>query len=303
MNIIKSKKITWVDIKGPNKKDLAWIKKNFNLHPLILRELMPSLDYPKIENFGNYLFIVIFYPFFDRKTQQTVPFELDIIISKNYIITSHYKDIVPLKKIFDRCNLYEEIKKEYFQEGTGKILYEIMQEVLSAYFPKLVHMKENLENLEKMVYKRENKEAVDYVSLVRRDIIGFQQITEPQKLLLKNLAKESVNFFSKGTIPYFHNLINVHEQVSSILGDLNQTLSALDSTNQSLLTTRTNEIIKILTIFSVIVFPLTLLAGIFGMNTGYLPFVGRPYDFWLITGAMLAGAAIMLIIFRVKKWL
>jgi len=302
MNIIKGKKITWVEIKNPKEKDLEWIKENFNLHPLILKELLPALDYPRIENFGDYLFIVIFYPFFNRKTLQTVPFELDIIVSKDYIITSHYKDIVPLKKIFDQCNLYDDVRKEFFKEGTGKILYEIIEEVLLACFPKLVHIKENIRNLEKMIYERKNKEAVDYVSVIRRDIIGFQQIIEPQKLLLKNLVKESSVFFSKKIIPYFHNLASIHEQVSSILENLNQTLSALDSTNQSLLTTRINEIIKVLTVFSVIVFPLTLLAGIFGMNTSYLPIVGHHYDFWIITGTMIIGAIFMLVIFKLKKW-
>ncbi len=303
MQIIKSQKITWVEIKNPKEKDILWLKKNFNLHPLVVNNLLPPLDYPKLENFGNYFFLVLFYPFFNRKTFQTIPFELDIIVSKNYIITLHYKDIVPLKKIFDKCNLYEEVKKEYFKEGTGKLLYEIVKETLSACFPKLVHIKENIKNAEKMIYKSKNKEAVSQISLINRDIIGFQQIIKPQECILKRLVDEGKLFFKKKATPYFQSLVSFYEQVKDMLDSLSQSLSDLDSTNQSLLTTRTNEIIKLLTIFSVIVFPLTLLAGVFGMNTHYLPLVGTAYDFWIIIGIMLGGVFLMLTIFKLKKWI
>ncbi len=303
MNIIKGKKVSWVDIKNPTEKDVDWLNKNFKLHPLVLKELLPPLDFPKIENFGDYLFIVVFYPFFDKESSQTVPFELDIIVSKDYIITSHYKDIVPLKAIFDKCNLYEDARKELFSAGTGTILYHILREILRASFPKLARIKENIEYIEKGVYQKQNKETVAQISLVNRDIIGFQRIIELQELVLKNLERESNSFFDKKIIPYFHYLVNLHNQINSLLFTSLKTLSALDSTNQSLLTTRTNEIIKLLTIFSVIVFPLTLVAAIFGMNTLYLPFVGENGDFWIIMAIMFVGLLGMLTFFKIKKWI
>ena len=303
MNIIKAKHLTWIDIKGPKEEDIEWLKKNFELHPLVLKELLPSLDHPKIENFGNYLFIVIFYPFFDSETFRTVPLELDIIVSKNYIITNHYRNIVPLKAIFDKCNLYKDIREEYTSEGSAELLYRIIQGILSACFPKLSHIKENVDEIERAIYKGKYRDTVNKISLVKRDIIGFQRIIAPTNLVLKNLARESEKIFEEKFLPYFHNLISLYEQVNSILSTNSKTLSALDSTNESLLTNRTNEIVKLLTIFSVIVFPLNLLAAIFGMNTKYLPFVGGPYDFWIITGMMIAGVVIMLTVFKLKKWI
>ncbi len=303
MQIIKAKDLTWVEIKNPKDKDLKWLKEKFNLHPLVLKELLPPLDYPKIENFGDYLFIVLFYPFFDKKTSQTIPFELDIIVSKNYIITSHYMDIVPLKAIFDKCNLYEDIRKEYTDEGPAELLYRIINGILLASFPKLSHIKQNIDNIEKQIFQKEYKETISQTSLIKRDIIGFQRIIEPQKLVLTNLIKEVQPLFNKKFIPYFHNLISLYNQVESILTTRHKTLDALESTNQSLLTTKTNEIIKLLTIFSVIVFPLTLLAAIFGMNTTYLPFVGKSGDFWIIFAIMAVGTIGMLSFFKFKKWL
>ena len=285
----------------PSEEDLEFLKKSFDLHPLVLNELLPPLDHPKIENFDSYLFLVLFYPSFDKTTGATIPLELDIVISKDYIITSHYKNIVPLKAIFDKCNLYEEHREEYTSDGSGELLYRIIKQILSAYFPKLSNMKKRLVELEGAVYEKRHNYSVNLVSLTKRDIIGFQRIIEPQKLVLENLAKESKEFFPKKLLPYFNNLINLYNRVINTLDAHSKTLAALDSTNQALLTTRTNEIIKLLTIFSVIVFPLNLVAAVFGMNTR-MPLTNHPYGFWIITSIMLSGVIIMLLFFRHKKW-
>lgn len=180
----------------------------------------------------------------------------------------------------------------------------IIRQILLACLPKLSHIKQNIDRVEQDVFKRkEYAKGVERISLIQRDIIGFQRIIEPQELVLKNLAETSNTFFGKKFTPYFNSLINLYDQVNSLLKTRSKTLSALDTTNQSLLATRTNEIIKLLTIFSVIVFPLTLLAALFGMNTEYLPFVGGQHDFWIISGIMLAGAIFMLLLFKRKKWL
>lgn len=302
--IIKAKHLTWIDIKGPNEDDVKYLKESFDLHPLVLKELTPPLDYPKIENFDNkYLFIVMFYPYYDKKSNKTVPLELDIIVGKDYIVTNHYKNIVPLKAIFDKCNLYEEIREEYTDEGPGELVYRIINGVLMSCFPKLSHIKKHIDEIDELIYKKNYQDCVSKISVVKRDIIGFQRIIKPQELVLTNLAKKSEQFFKEEMQPYFNDLKNIFNRITNIINTSGETISILDSSNQSLLTTKTNDIIRVLTIFSVIVFPLTLLAGLFGMNTEYLPFIGRPYDFWIIIVFMIAGATVMLGIFKAKKWL
>lgn len=302
--IINAKHLTWIDVKAPDDDDIAYLKEHYKLHPLVVKELMPELDYPKIENYDDdYLFIVLFYPYNDPRTNRTIPLELDIIVAKDYIITNHYKDIVPLKRIFDQCNLYEDVREEFTDEGSGELVYRIINEVLMACFPKLSHIKKSVDEIEELIFEKSYQLSVTEISLIKRDIIGFQRIIEPQKLVLNNLAKESEKFFDEKFHPYFNNLVSTYNRVHNLLTTSRKTIAALDSTNQSLLTTKTNDIIRVLTIFSVIVFPLTLFAGLFGMNTEFSPFVGRPYDFWIILGMMFAGAIVMLGIFKAKKWI
>lgn len=303
MQIIEGEKLTWIELQKPTQADIEWIGEKFKLHPLVLKELLPPLDQPKLEEFDDYLFIVLFYPFFNPETQETIPLELDIIAGKDYLITNHYRSIVPLKAIFDRCNIFEDVRKQYTDEGPAELVYRIINEVLLACFPKLTSIGKKIDSIEKEVFAGYYKKAVKDIAFLQRDIIDFGRIMAPQRLALEKLPQAIKALFGKKPLPYFHALLGSYERIRTILQTHQETLSSLDSTNQSLLSTRTNEIIKLLTIFSVIVFPLTLLAGIFGMNTKYLPFVGWPGDFWIITGIMAIGVIIMIAFFKKKKWI
>lgn len=303
MQIIKSDKLTWIDIKGPTSSDMEHLKTNFNLHPLVLKEIMPQIDYPKIENYGDYLFLVIFYPFFDKETSSTIPFELDIVVGKNFLITNHYRDIVPLSALFHDCNLYPEKMEQLFDEGPGELLYRIINEILQACFPKISHIKQNVDEIEKIIFKKENKKAINKIADIKRDIIGFERILEPQKIVLQNLIKEAELFFPKQLLPYFHNLINTFNQVKSLVETNEKTLLSLESTNQSLIDTATNEIMKALTVFLVLMYPFSLIADLFSMNGQFLTWTGHPSDFWKVYGLMFVGFAIILLALKKKKWL
>ena len=303
MQIIKSIKLTWIDIKGPTSPDMEHLKNNFNLHPLVLKEIMPQIDYPKIENYGDYLFLVIFYPFFDKETSSTLPFELDIVIGKNFFITNHYRDILPLSALFHDCNLYPEKMEQFSDEGTGELLYRVVNEILQACFPKISHIKQNIDEIEKIIFKKENKKAINKIADIKRDIIGFERILEPQKIVLQNLIKESELFFPKQLLPYFHNLNNTYSQVKSLVETNGKTLSALETTNQSLIDNRTSEIVKALTIFSILLYPFAFFSDIFSMNGQFLTWTAHPSDFWKVYGLMLTGVFIFFILFKKKKWL
>lgn len=303
MQIIKSNKLTWIDIKGPTGSDMDHLKTNFDLHPLVLKEIMPQIDYPKIENYGDYLFLVIFYPFFDKETSSTIPFELDIVVGKNFLITNHYRDIVPLSALFHDCNLYPEKMEKFSDEGAGELLYRIINEILQACFPKISHIKQNIDEIEKIIFKKENKKAINRVADIKRDIIGFERILDPQKIVLENLAQEGERFFSKKLLPYFHNLNNTYSQVKSLIETNEKSLSALESTNQSLINTATNETMKALTVFLVLMYPFSLIADIFSMNGQFLGWTGHPSDFWKIYGLMFVGFGIIFLALKKKKWL
>lgn len=303
MNIIKTKTLAWIDIQKPDEKDVQFLAERFNFHPLILKEIMPPMDHPKIETYRDYIYIIFYYPSFERTSRMTIPLELDIIVGKNYIITSHYQTIIPLKALFDRVNLFEEIRHELTDEGPGELLYQILNSCLKNCFPKIDNINKNLGYLEKEIFAKHLKAVIPEISVVKRDILNFQRVIEPQQLVLEELAESGSLLFGEKFRPYFKNLVGTFNHIYNLLKSCRGVMEALDSTNQSLLSTRTNEIIKVLTIFTVILTPLALIANLYGMNLEFMPLSESKYGFWIVFGIITIIGLAMLFWFKRKKWL
>jgi len=301
-HIIKGPKVTWVDIQDPTREDVEYLKQKFGFHPLVLGELIPPGHRPKVEHQQEYLFMVVYYPVYSKEKRETKPRELDIIITKDTIITSHYRSILPLKALFDNCNLYKESRRTYMSEGTGQLLFYILSGFWKTCLTKLVQIDKRLDEIEKGIFKGKEKEMVSEISFVKTDIINFWRIIEPQQEILQSLATEGTAFFGQTLSPHFFDILGTYGRALNSIKASKETILALEDTNQSLLSTRTNEIIRILTVFSVIVLPLTLVASVWGMNV-ILPFSESPFGFWIIMGIMFFVTVFMSFYFRKKGWL
>jgi magnesium transporter len=300
--IIKGPKMTWVDIKDPTRDDVQFLRKNFNFHPLVLGELIPPGHRPKVERYKNYLFMILYYPFYSQEKRETRSRELDIIVTKDTIVTSHYKSILPLKALFDSCTLYPESRKTYMSDSTGQLLFYILSGFWKNCLTKLEKIDKKIDEIEKGVFQGKEKEMVREISLVKTDIINFWRIVEPQEEVLESLTKEGTTFFGGALTPYFSDILGTYGQALNSLKTYKETVLALEDTNQSLLSTKTNEIIKVLTIFSVVMLPLTLVASLWGMNVR-LPLAQSQSAFWIIVAGMLGLVGLMTAYFYKKGWL
>ena len=301
--VIKGPKVTWVDIQNPTEEDVEFLREIYSFHPVILKEIIPPSWRAKVEVFPNYLFLVLHHPAYSKITKKTRPRELDIIVTKDALITIHYDVILPVKALLDRCNLYEESKKSYMNQTAGHLLYYLLDRFWEDCLTKISRINTKITNIEEQIFEGKESEMVKNISLTRTDILDFSRIITPQQDILQSLNDVEVNFFTKDTEHYFSNIIGKYTRCKNELETQKETVGALEETNNSLLNKKINEIIKVLTIFSVIVFPLNLFAGIFGMNTEFLPIVGMQNDFWIISGIMLTGIIGMILFFKKKKWL
>ena len=302
--VIKGEKVTWINIQRPTQKDLNFLKKRFNIHPLVLDELINPSYRPKVEQYKDYIFMILYYPIYDKEKRITAPRELSIIATKNTLITSHYKPILPLKSLFRSCQSYEQAKKSYMGEGPGPLLYYVLSGFWKRCFSKLQQIDKRIDKIEREIFSGKEKEMVLEISLVKTDIINFWRIIKPQNEILDSLLKEGSAFFGQNLSPYFSDILGTYEQVLNDLESHKEAILALEDTNQSLLSTRINEIMKILTIFSVILLPLTLISSIWGMNFPFsLPLTRSPAGFWAISFLMIVITTGMIFYFRKKKWL
>lgn len=301
-HIIKGPKVTWVDIQDPTEEDVQYLRKKFNFHPLVLGELIPPGHRPKVEHHDDYLFMILYYPFYGKGKKETRSRELDIIVTKDVLITSHYRSIIPLKALFDNCNLYEESRESYMSQGPGQLLFYILSGFWKNCLTKLYQVDRRIDEIEKEIFRGKEKEMVPEISFIKTDIINFWRIIEPQQEILESLSTEGTVFFGQVLSPYFTDILGTYGKAINSIKSFKETILALEDTNQSLLSTKTNEIIRILTVFSVVMLPLTLLASIWGMNV-FLPFAESPAGFWIVVAIMVCLMGFMFVFFHKKRWL
>jgi len=247
--------------------------------------------------------MILYYPVYDREKKETVSRELDIIVTKNTVITSHFQNILPLQRLFTSCKVNPKLRKFYLEKGAGHLLFHILDIFWRYCLIKLERIEKSVDRIEREIFQEKEKEMVREISYVKTDIISFWRIIEPQREILQSLLKEGGSFFGKELIPYFSDLFGTFRKVWNTLRTQKETILALEDTNQSLLSNKINEIIRILSVFSVIMLPLTLLSSIWGMNLLGLPFSSHRLGFWIVLFFMTLIMSSMVFYFRKKRWL
>ncbi len=302
---IKSKNLTWVILTNPRKKEINYLKKRFHfLNELDLKDCLPPLQRAKLVAHPEYLFMIFQFPFYERSKKEIKASEIDIFVNENTLILVHEDRLPPLKEFIDLCSKDEKIRAKYLIGNPGILIYEILNRLLNYCFPMLNHISLDINDLENQIFNGRYEETVIDVLSIRRNIINFRRAMQAHKGVIEKLLQKAPQFFSVAQINiYFHNLIAHLKEIWDDLETYKESIEALYNTNESLVSLRLNEIMKTLTVFSVIVFPLTLVAGIFGMNTVVTPLVNNPHGFWYIILIMSSMTIVMAIFFKMKRWI
>ncbi|MBI2463100.1 MAG: magnesium transporter CorA family protein [Candidatus Spechtbacteria bacterium] len=299
---VNSQTITWIDIQDPTKKDVAFLQQNFHFHPLILDELIPPSYRPKVEHHEDYMFLVLHYPAYNKYLRETERKELDIIITKTHVVTTHFGSALPIKSLFDKTNLYAEKKKEYLGPTTGHLLYHVISAILSASTRKADELENEIEKIEKDIFQGHERAMLSKISRSKRDVIDVRRILAPQEKIFVSLAAEERKYWDGNLKPYFEDIMGMYNGIWNILQEHRETLASLGETNESLLSTKTNNIISALTIITAMSLPAMTITSIWGMRTNYMPLMNARNDFWIIISIIAIAEVVAYYILHRKGW-
>jgi len=302
MQKLETEKVRWIDMEQPNADDLLKIGKEFNLHPLIIEELTTPTLRPKAAQYGDSLYLAIHIPLFDVKEKTTFPAEVDIILTKDSLITSHDKDIFQLTEFFKELQENEKARNSIMGKNPGYLLHQLLEMLFESCFPKLDHIIEKLDKIEEEIFAGHEKEMVFEISVVKRDILNFRRTMKPQKSIIDSLAQREYGIIDPELKPYFQDLVGTVIRIWSTLENLKETIESLEGTNNSLLSNKLDMTMKVLTLFSAIMLPLTVYSNIMSMSTN-IPLHTNPSAFWIHASIMFFIAVFTFTIFKLKKWL
>jgi len=269
-----------------------------------LEEFTSPSQRPRAEEFENCLYVVMHIPLFDRAKRVTKPGELDIVITKDHLITAHMEENIPLKAVLKEFRENEVVKSKAMSKTSGFLLYSILEKLLSSCFPKIDHISERLDEIEKGIFEGYEKEMVRETSVVKRDILNFRRTLKPQRTILESLIQKDYVLLENELNKYFQDLIGTNIRVWNALENTKEVIESLEETNSSLLSYKINEAMRFLAAVSLITFTMSVTVGIFGMA----PFknfdaANSKETFWIVILFMALIASLLLLVFRRKKWL
>ena len=297
--------LTWTDVRSPRKKEIEYLRKNFNfsLAHLQASSIKAVAQRPGIETGDGYTFMILHFPVF--KNDQIISAEIEFFIGPDFLITLHNNEIPSLKSFFSSSKKDREALKSFQSESSTVLLYELLEKMLLDSFIILDENSRTISELENTIFAQESRQAVTDILLLKKNIINTHRMMQNHKNIIKKLSLFQNGFVEAKTVKnYYNELLEHSKRFWEYLELQKEMVEVLNSTNESMLNYRISDIMKTLTIFSVIVFPLTLFAAVFGMNTmDGMPFIDNEYGFWIVIAIMTIGCFGMLLIFYKKKWL
>jgi magnesium transporter len=295
---IKFKNFSWINIIEPTSKDLNFLQEKYDFHHLAMEDCRISIQQPKIDDYDDYLFMVFHLPRYLKLQRRTVALELNVFLGKNYLITMHNGDLKPLNKYFEHISKNSEVLK---YSMPAYLLYEILSTSFNYCFPMLEKIGFNLDRIEDDLYIDQSRRTLEELSIIAQDIINFRRVIRPQRYFIEDLEQVKAKFISEKLEFYYEDIEDKIDRIWELLDSNKEVVDVLQRTNESLLTQRLNEVMKILTTISVIMLPLTVITGFYGMNVVGLPFANSSFATVIVFGFLVFTSVVMLFFFRKRS--
>jgi magnesium transporter len=296
--------LTWVNVVAPDMETAQTLAVRFGWHPLDVEDIVSKRQRPKVDDYEDdgYLFSVLHFPVFDQAVQRLNAAELDLFIGHDYVVTIPNRELLPVTRLFARCEEDERFREQLFAKGAGRLLYEVLDDLFDYCFPILDKIAHKLDVIEDEVFEGRSEEVVRDLSNVKQEIISYRKIIKPERSTLRVLERRVEAFLPEELELYFDDIVDAAERIWDLLDNYKEVVEGLESTNESVISHRQNDVLRLLTVFTVIVLPLTMLTGVFGMNVDF-PGEGTREAFWVIVALLVAILGGMVGFFRWKRWL
>ncbi|MEK7118548.1 MAG: magnesium transporter CorA family protein [Patescibacteria group bacterium] len=294
--------LTWIDMESPVNEEVRQIMEEFDIHPIVAEELLgPSLR-PKVDSYENFIYLILHFPAIHH-SHKSKEQEVDFIIGKKFLITVRYELLDPLHKFSKVFEVNSILDKSDIGAHAGFLFFYMIRKIYGSLGHELSVIGEMLRNIEEKIFIGKEREMVEELSVVHRDVLEFHRALRMHRGVLQSLSLSCETFFGVEFRHYTENIIGEYLKVDELLQDQKEILNELRGTNDSLLSTKTNEVMKVLTVTAFTVLPATLIGQIFGMSSNYIPLMNNPRGFWLVIAIMLLVATSTFLFFKHKKWL
>lgn len=303
--LTKFKKFDWHNILANGEEEIRYLRENFSFLSAHLNDCTTPPSRPKIEFNDNYIFIVLLFPVYNRKTGLISAREIDVFLSKDFLVTTHTNEVPALRDLPDKLQKLPELHFKYKNASALSLFLGLLDELLLSLYPMLNHVAWDTDTLENQLFTGHEQEIIHRILATKKNIVDIRKSMQGYRNVVAEIAHHYHDYFGATKLEAnFNILINRSNDIWDQLENHKSTIDAVQQTNESLISFNLSGIMRTLTVFSVIIFPLTLLATIFSMKVeGGMPFINSQFGFWIIIFLMIILTSGMLYFFKKNRWL
>jgi len=290
----------WVDLASPAEEEARILRDVFHFHELSIEDSLAEVHHPKIETYGEYLYVILHGIDFQSAKHRFATHDTDFFLGRNYLVTVHDGTSRSIQRLRDVCQRSSHV----LDEGPAALMHRIVDTMVDNYGPEVEKLAEKLDQVEQQVFDQPRKNLVKAILTVKRDVAALRRVVLPERDVVSRLARREFPSISEQVSYRFRDVYDHLVRLSDESMLFHDRLSSLLDAHLASVSNRLNQVMKVLTVIATIFMPLTVLTGMWGMN---IPLPGFPggegAQFWWIFGIMLATSAAMLAAFRLRRWL
>lgn len=293
--------VTWVNVDGVHEVEiLKKISEYFGLHPLVLEDIMNTDQRPKIEDFGDYIYLVLKMLYYNEKTEEVIIEQLSLVLGSNFVVSFQERTGDVFDPIRDRIRNNRGLMRKM---GADYLAYTLIDSIVDNYFIILEKLGEKIEYLEDELVTSPTTETLQQIHRLKRHMVFLRKSVWPLREVISRLERERSKLILESSIIYLRDVYDHTIQVIDAIETFRDILSGMLDIYLSSISNRMNEVMKVLTIIATIFIPLTLVAGVYGMNFRFMPELESQWGYPVVLLCMFVIGVIMLIYFRKKQWL
>lgn len=296
--------VTWTDILNPTQEDVDELGQRYpQFHPLNLHDCLTEMEFPKLDPHHDYLYLVLHLPYYDGDERVSRRSEVDIFVAHGVLVTAHEGKLHQLTDLFESVQNDQRLREKFMKRGSAYLLHEIIYRLVGKCYPMLQRVNQNIRRIEDNLFDQDIQHILREVAVTRRNIIALRHILRPQLNVTQMLESGEWEFIQEELSFYWGDIGDQLKQLRAMLDEQFDVITSLSDTIDTLATHRIDEVVRLLTIVTLLSVPLTVLSTIFGMNFDF------PYTDWHLpaflvinfVGVILTIAVILYL--RRRRWL
>lgn len=291
--------ILWIDFDNPTETEVRLLSDIFNFHPLAIEDCLKDVHHPKVDDYGDYLFISVHGIALKKLEEELFTEELDIFLGSNYLVTFHHEPRRSISVSWQRCQQ----RSNLISKGADFLLYHIIDTLTDNYMPVIEAIDGKLDQIEEKVFSNPDKQTLNKIFDLRRDILYLRRVIIPQREVIYRLSRGEFDLVRRESAIFFRDVFDHLYRIADSIETYRDVISGVLEAYLSISSNKLNEVMKVLTIITTIIMPLSLIVGIYGMNFKNMPELEWKYGYPLVWVIMISLTGFLVWLFKRKKWL